>query len=180
MKQYAVFVCETCGYKHKNRDVMLEHEAMHLGLTTEEHEQYKALKSFATYMGHVIACRNNNDDTQHEFNEAIKKLVTFKREHNIDGYKHNGRDGKYVYAFINVHNMVSVVNYDAGNNEVNSFLSKFDGWGNIGQFKVSGDNNRQEVWFECRKEIWDLFHSDVFMNIFKRMGVELVFERPYD
>lgn len=86
---------------------------------------------------------------------------------------------KYVYAFINVHGMVSVVNYDATNNEVNSFVSKFDGWGGNGVFKVSTDRNNQEVWFECFNELWEMLHTEVFKMAFKRMGVELVFEYPY-
>ena len=88
-------------------------------------------------------------------------------------------DRKYVYAFINVHGMVSVVNYDATNNEVNSFISKFDGWGSKGSFKTSADGNNQEVWFECFKEVWEMLHTEAFTTVFKRMGVRLVFEYPY-
>lgn len=89
------------------------------------------------------------------------------------------KNRKYVYAFINVHGMVSIVNYDAANNEVNSFISKFDGWGSNGKFNVSTDINNQEVWFECFKELWDMLHTEVFVTAFKRMGVELVFKYPY-
>ena len=86
---------------------------------------------------------------------------------------------KYVYAYMNVHGMVTVINFDATNNEVNSFLSKFDGWGSKGSFKIATDRNHQEVWFECFKEFWDMLHTEMFKFAFKRMGVELVFEYPY-
>ena len=70
-------------------------------------------------------------------------------------------------------------NYDATNNKVNSFLSLFDGWRSSGQFKTSVDGNHQEVWFECFCEIRDLLRVEMFREAFKRMGVKLVFEYPY-
>lgn len=85
---------------------------------------------------------------------------------------------KCVYAFKNVHGMTSVVNYDAQNTEVNSFISKFDGWGSNGEFKTSINGDHKEVWFECFKEFWDILHSEVFETAFDRMGVKLVFEYP--
>ena len=50
MKQYTVYVCETCGYESRDVEDMRKHEASHLGLTVEEMETYRALKSFAAYM----------------------------------------------------------------------------------------------------------------------------------
>lgn len=87
---------------------------------------------------------------------------------------------KYVYAFKNVHGMITVINFDATNNEVNSFLGKFDGWGGHGEYKISTDRNHQEVWFECPKEFFDMLQTELFKKAFERMGVELVFDYPYD
>ena len=47
MKQYTIYVCETCGYESKDAKEIMQHEADHLGLTVKEMEQYRALKSFA-------------------------------------------------------------------------------------------------------------------------------------
>ena len=82
MKQYTVYVCETCGYESRDVEDMRNHEASHLGLTVEEMETYRALKSFAAYMGSVVANRNN-EETRNKFDESIEKLVTFEKEHGI-------------------------------------------------------------------------------------------------
>ena len=82
MKQYTVYVCETCDYESKDYEDMRKHEAAHLGLTVEEMESYRALKSFAAYMGSVVASRNN-EKTRRKFDEAVEKLMTFEKEHGI-------------------------------------------------------------------------------------------------
>lgn len=82
MKQYTVYVCETCGYESKDVEDMRTHEASHLGLTVEEMESYRALKSFAAYMGSVVTNRNN-EETRSKFNEAVENLVVFEKEHGI-------------------------------------------------------------------------------------------------
>lgn len=82
MKQYTVYVCETCGYESRDVEDMRMHEASHLGLTVEEMETYRALKSFAAYMGSVVANRNN-EETRNKFDESVEKLVTFEKEHGI-------------------------------------------------------------------------------------------------
>lgn len=55
MKQYTVYVCDRCGYKNKDVNEVMQHEADHLGLTVKEMEQYRALKSFASYIGSVVS-----------------------------------------------------------------------------------------------------------------------------
>lgn len=86
---------------------------------------------------------------------------------------------KFVYAYINPHKTISVVNYDATNNYVNTFLAMFDIWESGGEQKISIDNNHMERWFECDKDFWDMLHNPIFNKAFKRMGVELVFDYPY-
>ena len=82
MKQYTVYVCETCGYESRDVEDMRIHEASHLGLTVKEMETYRAMKSFAAYMGSVVANRNN-EETRNKFDESVEKLVTFEKEHEI-------------------------------------------------------------------------------------------------
>lgn len=84
MKQYTVYVCETCGCESKNCNEMREHEASHLGLTVKEMETYNALKSFARYMGSVVL-NKNNIITRKKFDEAIEDLVVFEKKHGIKG-----------------------------------------------------------------------------------------------
>ena len=82
MKQVTVYICETCGYESRDYMEMRRHEASHLGLTLDEVETYRALKSFASYMGSVVA-ETNNEETRRKFDEAVEKLVAFERQHGI-------------------------------------------------------------------------------------------------
>ena len=82
MKQYTVYVCETCGYESKNANEVMQHEADHLGLTVKEMEQYRALKSFANYMGSVVS-HTKNEATDKAFDDAIHNLLDFEKEHGI-------------------------------------------------------------------------------------------------
>ena len=91
----------------------------------------------------------------------------------------NMNNRKYVYAFINPHGTVSVVNYDATNNTLNTFLHMFDIWGSGGEQKISIDKNHMERWFECGKDFWDMLINPIFNTAFKRMGVTLTFDYPY-
>lgn len=82
MKQYTVYVCETCEYESKNVEDMRAHEASHLGLTVKEMETYKAMKSFAAYMSSVIA-NIKNEEMEREYNKAIQDVIDFEKEHDI-------------------------------------------------------------------------------------------------
>ena len=78
MKQYTVYVCETCGYKSEDANEVMQHEADHLGLTVKEMEQYRDLKSFANYMGSVVS-HTKNEATDKEFDDAIQNLLDFEK-----------------------------------------------------------------------------------------------------
>ena len=82
MTHYTVYVCDTCGYETTNFNDMEVHEARHLGLNLQQMHEYRALKSFAQYMGSVILERNN-DETNRKYDEAVKKLVAFEKEHGL-------------------------------------------------------------------------------------------------
>lgn len=90
MKQYTVYVCETCGYENRDVDEMRKHEAAHLGLTVKEMDEYRALKSFASYMGSVIS-KINNEETQQKFDKAIEAVIDFEKRHSIRNKFTNGR-----------------------------------------------------------------------------------------
>lgn len=82
MKNYMMYVCETCGYKSEDAKEIMQHEADHLGLTVEEMEQYRALKSFASYMGSVVS-HAKNEATDKAFDDAIQNLLDFEQKHGI-------------------------------------------------------------------------------------------------
>lgn len=82
MRQYTMYVCETCGYESKDAKEMKEHEAAHFKLTEEEAKQYEELKASAAYMGYVVS-RTKNEETEQKFDEAIQNLLDFEKEHEI-------------------------------------------------------------------------------------------------
>ena len=82
MKQYTVYVCEQCGYESRDMREMQLHEANHFGLTVEEMEIYRALKSFVAYTSYVIS-NNNTREAREQYNDAMRKLVSFEKEHRI-------------------------------------------------------------------------------------------------
>lgn len=93
---------------------------------------------------------------------------------------YNSDNRKFVYVFPSVHGTVNVVNYDAGNAHLNTFLWCFDIWNCNGHFKMSGDGKHQEVWFECTKQFMELCQTGEFLRAFQRMGVKVVFEYPFE
>lgn len=84
MKQYTVYVCDKCKYENRDIKKMREHEAVHLGLTVKEMEQYMGLQSYAAYMGSVVS-RTKNEITDKAFDDAIQNLLDFEQKHGIKG-----------------------------------------------------------------------------------------------
>lgn len=80
MKEYTMYVCETCGYESKDYMDMKSHEASHLGLTVEEAETYRALKAHASHINYG-PCLDAEETRR--FNEAVKKLIAFEKEHGL-------------------------------------------------------------------------------------------------
>lgn len=83
MKRYTVYVCETCGYKSEDAEEIMQHEADHLGLTVKEMEQYRALKSFVSYVSFLVS-QTKNAATDKAFDDAIRDLLDFEKEHGIE------------------------------------------------------------------------------------------------
>lgn len=82
MRSYTVYVCDTCGYENRDRDLVEKCEARHYGLTVEEMHGYHALKSavaHAEYLINVVSTASNRA----YYENAIKNLEDFKKSHNI-------------------------------------------------------------------------------------------------
>lgn len=83
---------------------------------------------------------------------------------------------KIVYLYPSVHGTTNVINYDAGNSALNTFLWHFDVWGCNGHFKLCADGQHSSVSFECSKEFLDLAKTEDFQMVFRRMGVAVTFD----
>ena len=84
MKNYVMFVCETCGYESKDFRHMQEHEDSHLELTAEESAEYQSLKANIEVTNRMSILRHNNE-TRSKYNKAIEDLIAFERQHGIGG-----------------------------------------------------------------------------------------------
>lgn len=82
MKNYTIYVCEECKFETRDLQEMKEHEAAHLGLTVEQHDEYKKLKQDAASAGALIAIEKN-EKTEERFDDAIRALIKFEEEHLI-------------------------------------------------------------------------------------------------
>lgn len=82
MKNFTIYTCDFCGYQSSDFDHMRKHEAAHLGLTVEEMESYRALRSFAAHMKTMISIRNNERFNK-KYDEAVKNVIAFEKEHGI-------------------------------------------------------------------------------------------------
>lgn len=97
-----------------------------------------------------------------------------------DRAKDSYKDRKYLYIFHQPDNNYWAVNYDAINNELNSFLRLFSISGADGQHKISEDGNHQEVWFEVDEEFSRLVSNTFALpEAIKRLGVEIVYDYPF-
>lgn len=84
MKVYTIFECEKCGKKSSNRVEIMECEASHLGLTVVEKQEWERLKEDVRYSGSVVST-TKNEMTDKDFDEAIKRVMDFEKEHGIKG-----------------------------------------------------------------------------------------------
>ena len=84
MKMYTIFECEKCGKKSSNKAEIMECEASHLGLTVAEKQEWERLKEEVRYRGSVVST-TKNEVTDKDFDEAIKRVMDFEKEHGIKG-----------------------------------------------------------------------------------------------
>ena len=93
MKSYTMYVCENCGKESRNRKIIQECEAGHLGLTWLEYLDYRNLK------GNV-----------NMFEILLKKSISTNDEQwRIDGYAKSVKDAKTAVANFEVaHGIPSV------------------------------------------------------------------------
>ena len=81
---------------------------------------------------------------------------------------------KRVVICPSVHGTTLVVNYDASNGFLNSFLSAFDVWNKRGEYKWSNDSKRFEIWFEMDFDFYMISKCDTLRKAIERFGVEVI------
>lgn len=84
MKLHTIFECEECGKQSSDRAEILECEASHLGLTVAEKQEWERLKENVRYKGSIVST-TKNETTDKDFDEAIKRVMDFEKEHGIKG-----------------------------------------------------------------------------------------------
>lgn len=84
MELHTIFECEKCGKQSSDRVAILECEASHLGLTIAGKQEWERLKEDVIYKGSVVST-TKNEVTDKDFDDAIKRVMNFEKEHGIKG-----------------------------------------------------------------------------------------------
>ena len=82
MKTKTVFVCEQCECEYEFAEYALKCEADHFGLTLEEYKEYLALLKTEKHCGINVNIAKN-ERTEKLFDEAVKAVIEFRKEHNF-------------------------------------------------------------------------------------------------
>lgn len=78
-----IYECEDCGKQSKDREEIMKCEAAHFGLTISEKQEWEQLKKKVRYKSAIVSsCKN--EQTDKEFDDAIKKLMDFENEHGLE------------------------------------------------------------------------------------------------
>lgn len=92
MKACMTYTCEFCGYECKDYDDMMNHEANHLGITTNDLKTYIQLKRSLTWHKRCATvpvkdpdCREKHlERGQENLLKTEEKISNFEKTHNID------------------------------------------------------------------------------------------------
>lgn len=84
---------------------------------------------------------------------------------------------RFVRIVPSVNGTTTIINYEADNNHLNTFLCAFDIWNSGGEHKISEDKNYSEVWFEASNEFYKLAKTEIMLSAFNKFGVRVVFGR---
>ena len=82
MRQYTIYECEVCKKTSTDSKEILTCEAAHMGLTYDEWQEYKRLKSAAALAGFHLGS-TKNEQTEAAFDKAIDELVGFEKKHRL-------------------------------------------------------------------------------------------------
>lgn len=77
-----IYTCDVCGNHSKDPDKIIECECSHLNITRAELECWKELKNAAESAGRLNSV-THNEITEAGFDSAIKRLIDFEKEHNL-------------------------------------------------------------------------------------------------
>ena len=83
MKQYIIYECEKCGKQSKDREEIMICEAVHIGLTVAEKQEWESSKEKVRHKSAIVSsCKN--EQTDKEFDDTIAELMSFEKEHGIE------------------------------------------------------------------------------------------------
>ena len=83
MKTQTIYICEVCGNKSEDKDIILTCEASHLGLTVKEKKEWDRLNS-KVKMWERTVCRTNNRNTRDGLDSAVSELLAFEATHGMN------------------------------------------------------------------------------------------------
>ena len=85
MRTVIRYQCEKCQKIYPASHAAFLCEAGHYGLTVEEYSHWLALKKLAEDTGRKTGIAKN-EKTEAAFDEAVQKLLSFEKEHHLEGF----------------------------------------------------------------------------------------------
>lgn len=83
MRQHIIYECEKCGKQSKEREEIMMCEAVHLGMTISEKQEWEQLKEKVRYKSAIVStCKN--EQTDKEFDDAIAELIEFEKLNDME------------------------------------------------------------------------------------------------
>ena len=84
MRTVTRYQCEKCQKIYPTSHEAFLCESGHYGLTVEEYGQWLALKKLAEDAGRMAGI-TKSEKTEAAFDDAVQKLLSFEREHHLEG-----------------------------------------------------------------------------------------------
>jgi hypothetical protein len=85
MRTVTSYQCEKCRKIYPTSHEAFLCESGHYGLTVEEYGQWLALKKLAEDAGRISGI-TKNEETEAAFDEVVQKLLSFEKEHHLEGF----------------------------------------------------------------------------------------------
>lgn len=86
MKTRIIYSCDVCGFECENRDVVLDCELEHLGITRDIYREWLSLIKDVEQKC-WLAGHSHNVRTEKASDETISALINFEKEHKLEGRK---------------------------------------------------------------------------------------------
>ena len=92
-----------------------------------------------------------------------------------------GKELRKITVLKTAHGTTQIINHDATNNQLNTFLAAFSIWAQpcnvFAEHKLAADGIHKEVWFEADGGFYDLVQAEPMVRAIQWHGVDLIVQK---